>query len=98
MLYKDIFILSANGTSSTAQFEESINVVEVAMTGTSTLTTVKFYHSVGNRIFSQIGTATVNATFPRADIHVGSWPPGYYYIVVTGMLGGDNVYVSFSGE
>lgn len=97
MIYKDIFIFTTDGASSTVQFEESIDVCEIFLNGTATLATVKIYHSVGNRNFRQIGTITVNTANPGADVHVTAWPPGFYYATVSGLTTG-TLYVSFSGE
>lgn len=98
MLYKDIFIGTANGNSSTVQFEESINVCEVVLVGSSSLVTVTVYHSVGGRSYRKVGVLTVNSTYPSADLHVSSWPPGPYYVNFAGLEVGDTVYVSMSGE
>lgn len=100
MIYADALRFTADGQSSPRLFEESITVVELTLeTSASALVTVKLYHSIGGRLYRQIGTMTINAANPTSDMHIErTWPPGLYYATVVGMDAGAKLYVSFSGE
>lgn len=78
MIYADAIQATADGVTSPKIFEESIQVVELALIGSaSSLVTARFFHSIGGRLYRKIAVMTVNAANPTVDMHlIPAWPPG----------------------